>query len=138
MENKKLIVFTCNWNPYHALEAAGAGRASYDPRVIPIRLPCIGRISTGIILKAFEQGAMGVLLLGCPPDDCQYDSGVPLAEKIVVEAGKILALLGYPEDRLGLDHLPAGEGRLFAEKVNGFLMKLDKTNVAVVGRVSEA
>ena len=126
MKNKKIIVFTCNWNAYHGLQAAGAGRISYDPRAIPIRLTCIGRISTGIILKAFEQGAMGVLLLGCPKDDCQYDSGIRLAEKAVLEAKKILALLGYSEDRLRLDHLEAGEGKAFTEKVNEFVKRLDK------------
>ena len=93
MENKKLIVFICNWDAYHGLETAGAEQLSYDPRVIPIRLTCMGRISTGIILKAFEQGAMGVLLLGCPKDDCRYDSGIRFAEKVVVETKKILNLL---------------------------------------------
>ncbi len=128
MENKKLIVFSCNWNAYHALETAGAERTSYSPRVIPIRLACIGRISTGIILKAFEQGAQGVLLLGCPQNDCQHDSGVRLAEKVVVEARRILGLLGYPGERLGLDHLEAGEGKAFAEKVNGFVERIDQAS----------
>ncbi len=124
MKHKKLIVLTCNWNAYHALETAGTGRLYYDPRVIPIRLTCIGRISTGIILKAFEQGAMGVLLLGCPKDDCQYDSGIRLAEKVVAEANKILGLLGYSKNRLRLDHLKAGEGNAFAEKVSEFIIQL--------------
>lgn len=126
MENKKFIVFTCNWNAYHGLETAGAEQLSYDPRVIPIRLTCIGRISTGIILKAFEQGAMGVLLLGCPKDDCRYGSGIGFAEKVVLEAKKILYLLGYSEDQLRLDHLKAGEGRIFIEKVDEFVKRLDK------------
>ncbi len=132
MENKKLIVFTCNWNAHHGLETAGVEGMSYDPRVIPIRLTCIGRISSGIILKAFEQGAMGVLLLGCPNNDCQYDSGMRLAEKVMVEAKKILNLLGCSEDRLRLDHLGAGEGKAFAEKVSEFMGKLDKRKLSKV------
>ncbi len=124
MQHKKLIVFTCNWNAYHALETAGTVRLSYAPQVIPIRLTCIGRISTGIILKAFEQGAMGVLLLGCPKNDCHYDTGIRLAEKVVIEAQKILDLLGYSDDRLKLDHLKAGEGEAFAEKVSAFMIQL--------------
>lgn len=107
------------------MEAAGAGRISYDSRVIPIRLPCLGRISTGIILKAFEQGAMGVLLLGCPEDTCQYHSGIHLAQKVVREAKKILSLLGYPEDRLRLDCLEAGAGKAFAAKINAFMTELE-------------
>jgi len=120
-----LIVFTCNWNAYHGLETAGTERISYDPRVIPIRLTCMGRISSGIILKAFEQGAMGVLLLGCSKTECQYDSGMRLAEEALVEARKILALLGYSEDRLKLDSLEAGAGKAFAEKVSEFMIRLE-------------
>ncbi len=126
MENKKLIVFTCNWNAYHGLETAGARRLTYDPGVLPIRLACIGRISTGIILKAFERGAAGVLLLGCPGDDCRYDSGMHLAEKVVDETKQILNLLGYPEDRLRLDHLEAGGGGAFVEKVNEIMGRHEK------------
>ncbi|MBW1866559.1 MAG: hydrogenase iron-sulfur subunit [Deltaproteobacteria bacterium] len=130
MENKKLIVFICNWDAYHGLETAGAEQLSYDPRVIPIRLTCMGRISTGIILKAFEQGAMGVLLLGCPKDDCRYDSGIRFAEEVVLEAKKILNLLGYSENRLRLDHLKTGEGKAFTEKVSEFMRRLDKPTVS--------
>ena len=125
MQNKKLIVFTCNWNAYHALETAGAERLSYPSGVIPIRLICMGRISTGIILKAFEQGSRGVLLLGCPKDDCQYDFGMRLAEGVILETKKILTLLGYAEERLRLDYLEAGAGRIFTEKVGQFLQCLD-------------
>jgi len=130
VENKKLIVFICNWDAYHGLETAGAEQLSYDPRVIPIRLTCMGRISTGIILKAFEQGAMGVLLLGCPKDDCRYDSGIRFAEEVVLEAKKILNLLGYSENRLRLDHLKTGEGKAFTEKVSEFMRRLDKPTVS--------
>ena len=124
MENKKLIVFTCNWNAYHGMETAGLEGISYDPRVIPIRLTCMGRISIGIILKAFEQGAMGVLMLGCPKDDCQYDVGMNRAEEVMSKTKKILGLLGYSADRIGLDCLEAGKGKAFADRVAEFMNRL--------------
>jgi heterodisulfide reductase subunit A/F420-non-reducing hydrogenase iron-sulfur subunit len=124
VENKKLIVFTCNWNAYHGMETAGLEGISYDPRVIPIRLTCMGRISTGIILKAFEQGAMGVLMLGCPKDDCQYDAGMHRAEAVMGKTKKILGMLGYSEDRIGLDYMEAGKGKAFADRVGAFINHL--------------
>ncbi len=56
-KNSKIILFTCNWNAYSGLEAAGAEKIPYSPTVYPIRLACLGRITPGIILKAFENGA---------------------------------------------------------------------------------
>ena len=130
MKQNKLVLFTCNWNAYYGMEAAGAGRISYDARVIPIRLPCLGRISTGIILKAFEQGALGVLLLGCPEETCQYNSGIHLAENVVHEAKKLLSLLGYSQGRLRLDSLEAGAGKIFTAKISQFLTDLEADNTA--------
>ena len=106
------------------METAGLEGISYDPSVIPIRMTCIGRISIGIILKAFEQGAMGVLILGCPKDDCQYDAGMKRAEEVVGKTKKILGLLGYSADRIGLDCLEAGKGKAFADKVGEFMNRL--------------
>ena len=131
MAHKKLIVFTCNWHAYHGMEAAGTRRISYDPRAIPVRLTCMGRISTGIILKAFEQGAMGVLLLGCPEGDCQYESGMRLAENVVAEAKKFLALLGLSPDRLMLECLKTERDQAFAEKVNAFMKRLEMHQLAI-------
>jgi coenzyme F420-reducing hydrogenase delta subunit len=107
------------------MEAAGSRHLSYDARVIPIRVPCLGRISTGIILKAFEQGALGVLLLGCPEEACQYNSGLHLAQNVVSEAKKILFLLGYSQSRLRLDSLEAGAGQIFSAKISQFLIDLE-------------
>jgi len=106
------------------METAGLEGISYDPRVIPIRLTCMGRISTGIILKAFEQGAMGVLMLGCPKDDCQYDAGMRRAEEVMGKTKKILGMLGYSEDRIGLDYMEAGKGKAFADRVGEFMNRL--------------
>jgi len=106
------------------METAGLEGISYDPRVIPIRLTCMGRISIGIILKAFEQGAMGVLMLGCPKDDCQYDAGMNRAEEVMGKTKKILGLLGYSADRIGLDCLEAGKGKEFADRVGEFMNRL--------------
>lgn len=133
MAHKRIILFTCNWHAYHAMEDAGAGRMSYDPRVIPIRLPCLGRVSTGIILKAFEQGAMGVLLLGCPQDACRYHSGRHPVQKVVREAKKILSLLGYADNRLGLDCLEAGAGKEFVAKITAFITELETDNTVKSG-----
>jgi len=111
------------------MEMAGASQLHYDARVLPIRLTCLGRISPGIILKAFEQGALGVLLLGCPSGMCQYESGFAHAEEVVEQARKFLDLLGYAPYRLRLGSVAAEIDQSFAEVVNAFLKDIDLMDV---------
>ncbi len=129
MESKHLIVFTCNWHAYHALELTGAASLAYDTRVLPVRLTCLGRISAGIVLKAFEQGALGVLLLGCPSGSCQYDSGFTHAEEVVTQTRKFMDLLGYSQERLRLENLTAETAQSFADAVDEFLQDLDNAEL---------
>ena len=118
---EKVILFTCNWHAFSSLEAAGKNRSSFSAEVVPIRLPCLGRLSTGIILKAFENGAAGVLMIGCPESHCQYQNGNLEALKILTEAQRLLSLLGYGEHRLAYQQLEAERGAECLEVVSDFL-----------------
>ncbi|MEW6092519.1 MAG: hydrogenase iron-sulfur subunit [Chloroflexota bacterium] len=124
MADPKIIVFTCNWNAYNGLETAGAKHLGYSPAVIPLKVMCLGQISPGIILKAFENGAKGVLLLGCPPQACHFEFGNRRAEEVYAEAKSLTMLLGYREDQFRLDWLAAGDGQGFVDKVEYFMAGL--------------
>jgi coenzyme F420-reducing hydrogenase delta subunit len=124
MAEPKVIVFTCNWNAYNGLETAGVEGRSYSPSVYPLKVMCLGQISPGIILKAFENGADGVLLLGCPLDECHFEFGNRRAEEVFQEAKNLANLLGYRDQQLQLDWLAAGDGQGFVEKVERFLTGL--------------
>ena len=117
----KIVVFTCNWNAYSGLEAAGKDHEPYPEAVFPIRVECLGRLHPGIILKAFEKGAAGVLMLGCPPDECNFDFGIRKAEDVYLKSKELLRILGFHDLQLKLDHVAAGEGKAFSEKVSSFV-----------------
>jgi coenzyme F420-reducing hydrogenase delta subunit len=116
----KIIVYTCNWNAYSGLETAGLQGLSYPAEVHPIRVMCLGRLHPGLILKAFELGAAGVLLLGCPPGECHYEFGNTRAEDVFQETLALARLLGIGEERLKLDWVAAGEGQDFVDQVRRF------------------
>ena len=86
---------------------------------------CLGRLSPGIILKAFEHGAAGVLLLGCPPNECNYESGNRCAEEMFAVTRRLTRLLGYSSQRLQMDHVAAGDGENWVEKVQSFVVGLN-------------
>ncbi len=116
----RVIVYTCNWNAYSGLETAGIQGLPYPANVHPIKVMCLGRLHPGLILQAFQHGAAGVLLLGCPPEECHYGFGNTRAEELFQQTAALAHLLGIGEERLGLDHVAAGQGEAFATKVRQF------------------
>ncbi len=125
-KDSKIILYTCNWNAYSGLEAAGAEKNPYSPTVYPIRLACLGRITPGIILKAFENGANGVLLLGCGEGECQFELGNKQVAEIVPETKSLLKLLGYNDKQFQLDFVDAGDGKSFKEIIQKFINGIDE------------
>jgi len=81
---------------------------------------CLGQVHPGLVLKALELGADGVLLLGCPPGECQYEFGNRRAEELFEQAQALAHLLGYREEQVQLDWV-APDGAAFAEKVRTFV-----------------
>ncbi len=67
-----IIGFTCNWCSYRAADSAGLDGVKYPPNIRSCALMCSGRIDPTFVLKAFANGADGVLVSGCHPGDCHY------------------------------------------------------------------
>jgi coenzyme F420-reducing hydrogenase delta subunit len=140
MQNKdKVLVFTCNWNAYSGLETAGIQCRTYSVAVRPIKVMCLGDLSPGIILKAFEHGAAGVLLLDCPPGECYYEFGNRRAQEMFTVTSKLVRLLGYSPRQFQLDQVAVGDGQDWAEKVQSFMAGLQenaKVNYKPVKKIS--
>jgi len=113
----EILVFACNWNGWSCIETASGSGLSYPPSVKIMRVSCLSRVHTGLILKAFELGADGVMLLGCESDSCHFGNN---REQIMAEYEKaraILEMLGIRKDRLVLVQLPAFAGQEFVQQV---------------------
>jgi F420-non-reducing hydrogenase iron-sulfur subunit len=128
MTHPKVVVFTCNWNAYSGMETAGVERLDYSAQTRPIKVMCLGQLSPGIILKALEKGADGVLLLGCPPGECHYEFGNRYAEDAFGQAKSLATLLGYCDQQLRFDYVKIGEGETFAAKLRAFVTELPALN----------
>jgi len=121
MTSRKVILFTCNWNAYSGFETAGVEGLSYSAGVFPLKVTCLGQIDPGIILKAFENGADGVLMLGCPQGQCHYEFGNRRAEEVYAQAKELVKVLGCSDSQLRLDWVSAGEGQDLVNKVKNFV-----------------
>ncbi len=122
----KIITFACNWCSYAAADLAGTSRIKYptNPRII--RVMCSGMVNPGWILRAFRDGADGVIIAGCHPGDCHYVVGNYFAKKRYVLLKELLKFVGFDEDRLNLVWASAAEGKLFAEEMTEFTEKIRK------------
>jgi F420-non-reducing hydrogenase iron-sulfur subunit len=117
----KIIVYTCNWDAYSGLESAGHHGLSYPAQVYPVRVMCLGRLHPGLILRAFELGAAGVLLLGCPPGECHYGFGTTRAEEMMDQVHSLASLLGIDRARIHLASVASGHGVGFVDEVRDFV-----------------
>jgi F420-non-reducing hydrogenase iron-sulfur subunit len=120
----KIVGFLCNWCSYRGADLAGTARIKYAPNVRIIRVMCSARIEPAFILKAFQSGADGVLVLGCHPGDCHYQEGNYKTMRRLPLLKKLLAQMGIEEERVRLDWVSASEGERFAAVVNEITEKV--------------
>jgi F420-non-reducing hydrogenase iron-sulfur subunit len=81
---------------------------------------CSGRIDTAFVLKALREGADGVLICGCHPGDCHYQSGNEKALKRHIMLKQMIGQFGIEPERIRLEWISASEGDLFAKIVDNF------------------
>ncbi len=60
----QIIAFCCHYCAYAAADLAGSMRLDYPTSVRVIELPCSGKLDVLYLLRAFEDGADGVLAAG--------------------------------------------------------------------------
>jgi len=100
MEPLRILGICCNWSPFACYNAAGMTGMSMPANFHLIRVMCIGRINQALILRAFEFGADGVILLECTDEDCRYGPGPEVGHENVHRVRRILHLLGIRQERL--------------------------------------
>jgi F420-non-reducing hydrogenase iron-sulfur subunit len=110
-----IIAFLCNWCAYDGADAAGRARLTVPDRVREVRVMCSGQVAPGLVLKAFESGADGVMVLGCKPGDCHYKTGNAHALKRMSLIRALMAPTSIHPQRLRIDWVSAGEGDRFAQ-----------------------
>ena len=99
-------------------------RRKYPTNVKIIRVPCSGRVSPELVLRAFMQGADGVMVLGCHIGDCHYGDGNHRTAKRFPVYQQLMDYMGIEKERLWVQWVSASEGQLFAQVVTEFTERL--------------
>ncbi|OGS22230.1 MAG: methyl-viologen-reducing hydrogenase subunit delta [Elusimicrobia bacterium RIFOXYB2_FULL_50_12] len=110
----KIVAFLCNWCSYEGADSAGGQRRDVPANIRVIRVMCSGRVDPQFVMKAFSEGADGVMILGCHPGDCHYKEGNYKALRRARALEKLLQQFGIEKERFQLDWVSASEGEKFA------------------------
>ena len=116
----RIVGFLCRWCSYPGADLAGTSRIRYSPSLRIIRVPCSGRADPLLVLKAFQDGADGVMVLGCHPADCHYVEGNYHARRRYALMHRLLEYMGIEKDRLLVEWVSAAEGGRFAQMTTEF------------------
>jgi F420-non-reducing hydrogenase iron-sulfur subunit len=116
----KIIGFLCNWCSYTGADLAGTSRLQYPANIRVIKVMCSGRVNPQFVLKAFQEGADGVLVSGCHPGDCHYIEGNYHARRKLTLMTDLLGFMGVDPERFQMSWVSASEGQKFAEVVTKF------------------
>ncbi len=110
----KLVGFLCKWCSYAGADLAGTSRTKYPPNIRIVKVPCSGRVDPLFIMKALRLGADGVLVSGCHPGDCHYQTGNYRARRRMAITKDFLEYLGVEPSRFQASWVSASEGGKFA------------------------
>jgi F420-non-reducing hydrogenase iron-sulfur subunit len=122
----KIVGFLCNWCSYAGADKAGLSQTIYPPNISVIKVMCSGRIDPQFVMKAFAQGADGVLILACHPGDCHYKEGNIRASQRHTMLLHLLKQFGIERERCVFDYVSAGEGDRFVTIISGMVDTVKK------------
>lgn len=112
-----VVAFCCLYCAYAAADLAGSMRIQYPADVRIVRTPCTGRLEIEFFLKAFENGADGVLIAGCEEGSCHFKEGNLIAKRRVNAARKYLQESGLEMERLRMVNVSSAMARQLTDHI---------------------
>jgi len=74
-----------------------------------VKMPCSSMVKDVFLLRAFEAGADGVIVLVCPEGQCRFLEGNIRAKKRVAWVRNLLDEIGLNGQRLSLSNISSGD-----------------------------
>ena len=130
----KILGFLCNWCSYAGADLAGVSRIQYPPNIKIIRVMCSGRVDPALVVEALTRGIDGVIITGCHPGDCHYQSGNYQTERRFKALSEALSYTSMEPERIRLEWVSASEGTRFGEVIREFTEQIKKLGPNQIGK----
>ena len=118
----KITVFHCINAFTENTHSPFVGRDDFEIKFI--KLPCSSMVKDVFLLRAFEAGADGVVVLVCPQGQCRYVEGNIRAKKRVAWVKNLLDEIGIDGRRLSLSNIAAGDNAAATQIIGDVLKNL--------------
>jgi len=110
----KIVAFCCHYCALAAADVAGKMGFQIPSNIRIIRVLCTGKVEVLHILKAFEAGADGVVVIGCKFGECYFKEGNFRAAKKVERVQSLIEEVGLEGERVKFDFVPGPGAKKFA------------------------
>ncbi len=121
-----ILGFLCKNDAYRAADDAGTKGVHYPPNLISIMVPCSGAVNGMIISEAISKGVDGVLIAGCPDNQCHYLQGSSLAKTRLTDISNKLKEMYLEPERVRFISISRDEPEKFSETVRKYVEELKK------------
>ncbi len=118
---RNVVVFSCNWNGADFEKVNNLKNPNTN--FIFIQTMCTGRIESTFILGAIEEGADGVLVVGCSADECHYEFGAKRFAETYAKVQQLAHMLGYNKKRIEYETISDKNTDKFVEVVHNYARK---------------
>jgi F420-non-reducing hydrogenase iron-sulfur subunit len=119
----KTYVFYCS-NNLDADRFTGACRALAGDTVKTISLPCSGKVDLPYLIKAFETGADGVVIVTCKKNECRHFEGNLRANKRAQAVESLLEEIGMGAGRMAVLECANGGVEQVLGEIKRFIERL--------------
>lgn len=126
-----IVAFACEGAAGYAAEIAGQLGMEMPNNVRVLKVPCSGRLDALHLMKAFDQGADGVVIFACPEDQCHYIDGSKKADERVAYLKKTLDVLGIGAERLNIYNVNSCEPDKFVKLATDFAGKVKSRSATI-------
>ncbi|MFX1520846.1 MAG: hydrogenase iron-sulfur subunit [Promethearchaeota archaeon] len=122
---KKVIAFLCDECAYGTADEAGFMGLQYDPSIYIVRVPCISRVDPQLVLSTLQEGADGVLIIGCLKERCHFLKGSEIGDLRVNLLQLLLNQMGINERRVQMHFVDCAEVNVFIRAVSEMTKTLE-------------
>ncbi len=119
-----IVAFCCKNSALEAGEAAKQFGEELPPGFRMVKVPCAGKVDVEFVMKAFVEGADGVMVAACHEGNCKAERGNTYAKWRVNEIQQRLENMGLDKNRLMFTTVASNMAKEFAVKVNEFSKQL--------------
>ena len=125
----KIYLFYCS-NSLDENELSQCREALKGHQLKVISLPCSGKVNVPYLVKSFETGADGILIVTCELDQCRHLEGNMRAERRAEAVDSLLEEIGAGTGRIAAIHVKVGKIEHTVGKIREFCDRIYPTKTA--------